>query len=31
VVALASKLVRIAWAVLRRGRRFDHQVVPLTA
>ena len=31
VVALANKLVRIAWAVLRRGQRFDHQLVPLTA
>ena len=31
VVALANKLVRIAWAVLRRGQRFDHQPVPLTA
>jgi hypothetical protein len=26
-----QQLVRIAWAVLRRGRRFDHQLVPLTA
>jgi transposase len=31
VVALANKLVRIAWAVLRRGQRFDHQLVPLMA
>ncbi len=31
VVALANKLVRIAWAVLRRGQRFDQQLVPLTA
>jgi transposase len=31
VVALANKLVRIAWAVLRRGQRFDHQLVQLTA
>jgi hypothetical protein len=29
VVALANKFVRIAWAVLRRGQRFDHQLVPL--
>ena len=26
VVALAAKLARIAWAVLRQGRNFDHQV-----
>ena len=26
VVALAAKLARIAWAVLRHGRSFDHQV-----
>ena len=25
VVALAAKLARIAWAVLRQGRDFDHQ------
>ena len=25
VVALAAKLARIAWAVLRHGRSFDHQ------
>ena len=25
VVALAAKLARIAWAVLRQGRNFDHQ------
>ena len=31
VVTLANKLVRIAWAVLRRGQRYDHQLVPLTA
>jgi transposase len=31
VVALANKLVRIAWAVLRRGQRFDHRLVQLTA
>jgi transposase len=30
VLALANKLVRIAWAVLRRGQRFDYQLVPLT-
>jgi transposase len=27
VVALAAKLARIAWAVLRRGRDYDHQAV----
>ena len=26
VVALAAKLARIAWAVLRHGRSFDRQV-----
>ena len=25
VVALAAKLARIAWAVLRHGRNYDHQ------
>ena len=30
VVALAAKLARIAWAVLRYGRSFDHQVVAMT-
>jgi transposase len=27
VVALAAKLARIAWAVLRHGRNYDHQAV----
>jgi hypothetical protein len=26
VVALAAKLARIAWAVLRQNRDFDHQL-----
>jgi hypothetical protein len=29
-VALAAKLARIAWAVLRQGRNFDHQVCRLS-
>jgi transposase len=31
VVALANKLARIAWAVLRRGERFAVEGAPLTA
>lgn len=27
VVAVAAKLARIAWAVLRRGHDYEHQVV----
>jgi transposase len=31
VVALANKLARIAWAVLRRGNRFDARAISMAA